>query len=65
MGIRILLVAGLLAAPLLVAAAEDPAVAMLNQRLVSLQADARTTDLAALVRLQAVQAIAVLAKAKR
>ena len=65
MGIRILLVAGLLAAPLLVAAAEDPAVAMLNQRLVSLQADARTTDLAALERLQAQQAIAVLAKAKR
>jgi len=65
MGIRILLVAGLLAAPLLVAAAEDPAVAMLNQRLVSLQADARTTDLAALERLQAQQAIAVLAKARR
>ncbi|KRG87090.1 OmpA family protein [Stenotrophomonas sp. CW117] len=65
MGIRILLVAGLLAVPLLATAAEDPAVAMLNQRLVTLQADARTTDLAALERLQAQQAIAVLAKARR
>ncbi|MBN8801246.1 MAG: hypothetical protein ABS96_28745 [Lysobacteraceae bacterium SCN 69-123] len=67
MGIRILLVAGLLAVPLLAtaAAAEDPAVAMLNQRLITLQADARTTDLAALERLQAQQAIVVLAKARR
>lgn len=66
MGIRTLLVAGLLAMPMLaVAASEDPAVAMLNQRLVALQADMRTADLAALERLQAQQAIAVLAKAKR
>ncbi|MQP77603.1 OmpA family protein [Stenotrophomonas sp. MYb238] len=66
MGIRTLLVAGLLAVPMLaVAATEDPAVAMLNQRLIALQADMRTADLAALERLQAQQAIAVLAKAKR
>ena len=66
MDIRTLLVAGLLAMPMLaVAATEDPAVAMLNQRLIALQADMRTTDLAALERLQAQQAIAVLAKAKR
>jgi len=66
MGIRTLLVAGLLAVPMLaVAASEDPAVAMLNQRLIALQADMRTADLAALERLQAQQAIAVLAKAKR
>ncbi len=66
MGIRTLLVAGLLAVPMLaVAASEDPAVAMLNQRLVALQADMRTADLAALERLQAQQAIAVLAKARR
>jgi len=65
MGIRTLLVAGLLAVPMLAAAAEDPAVAMLNQRLIALQADTRTADVAALERLQAQQAIAVLAKARR
>jgi len=67
MRIRNLFVLGLLAMPVLAvaAAAEDPAVAELNQRLVALQADLRTADLAAFERLQAQQAIDVLAKAKR
>ncbi len=56
---------GLLALPLTATAAEDPAVAALNQRLVALQADAQTADVAAYERLQAQQAVAVLAKAKR
>ncbi len=59
------MLAGLLALPLLAQAAEDPAVATFNQRLIALQADARTADVAAFERLQAQQAVAVLAKAKR
>jgi outer membrane protein OmpA-like peptidoglycan-associated protein len=65
MGIRNMLVAGLLALPLAAMAAEDPAVALLNQRLVALQADMRTADVAPFEKLQAQQAIAALAKAKR
>lgn len=65
MGIRNMLVAGLLAVPLAAMAAEDPAVALLNQRLVALQADMRTADVAPFEKLQAQQAIAALAKAKR
>lgn len=65
MVIRNFIVAGLLALPLLAMAAEDPAVASLNQRLVALQADMRTADVAAFEKLQAQQAIATLAKAKR
>ncbi len=65
MAIRNFIAAGLLALPLLAVAAEDPAVASLNQRLVALQADMRTADVAAFEKLQAQQAIATLAKAKR
>lgn len=65
MVIRNFIAAGLLALPLLAVAAEDPAVASLNQRLVALQADMRTADVAAFEKLQAQQAIATLAKAKR
>ena len=65
MRIRNLMIVGLLALPLLAVAAEDPAVAGLNQRLVALQADMRTADVAAFEKLQAQQAIAVLAKARR
>ncbi len=65
MVIRNFIVAGLLALPLLAVAAEDPAVASLNQRLVALQADMRTADVAAFEKLQAQQAIATLAKARR
>ena len=62
-----LLAAGLLALPMLAAAApvEDPAIAALNQRLTALQADMRTADVAAFERLQAQQAVAELAKARR
>ena len=63
--LRTLFVASVLALPLLAVAAEDPAVAVLNQRLIALQADMRTADVAAFERLQAQQAVAVLAKAKR
>ncbi len=65
MRMRHLIVAGLLALPLLAVAAEDPAVAGLNQRLVALQADMYTAEVAAYEKLQAQQAIANLAKAKR
>ncbi|WP_313318469.1 hypothetical protein [Stenotrophomonas sp.] len=65
MRFRHLIVAGLLAMPLLAVAAEDPAVAALNQRLVALQADMYTAEVAAYEKLQAQQAIAGLAKAKR
>jgi len=65
MRIRNLMVAGLLAVPLVAAAAEDPAVAVLNQRLVALQADMATAEVASYEKLQAQQAIANLAKAKR
>ena len=60
-----LLLAAGLALPLLVAAAEDPAVAQLNQRLLAIQANATTSELAPYERLQAQQAVAELAKAKR
>ncbi len=65
MRIRNLVVVGLLAIPLLALAAEDPAVASLNQRLLVLQADMATADVAPFEKLQAQQAIAALAKAKR
>ncbi|KRG66242.1 membrane protein [Stenotrophomonas humi] len=65
MFIRNLVMAGLLALPLMAVAAEDPAVASLSQRLVALQADMRTADAASFEKLQAQQAIAALAKAKR
>ncbi len=65
MRIRNLVVVGLLAMPMLVLAAEDPAVAGLNQRLLTLQADMATADVAPFEKLQAQQAIAALAKAKR
>lgn len=65
MFVRNLVMAGLLALPLMAVAAEDPAVGSLNQRLVALQADARTADAASFEKLQAQQAIAALAKAKR
>ena len=45
--LRTLFVASVLALPLLAVAAEDPAVAVLNQRLAALQADMRTADVAA------------------
>ncbi len=65
MRIRNLVVVGLLAMPMLALAAEDPAVAGLNQRLLTLQADMATADVAPFEKLQAQQAIAALAKAKR
>ncbi|MGH8088102.1 MAG: hypothetical protein ACREPC_07530, partial [Stenotrophomonas sp.] len=60
----LLLAAGLALAPL-AGAAEDPAVAQLTQRLMAIQANPDTTELAAYERLQAQQAVAELAKAKR
>ncbi len=65
MALRNLVVVGLLALPMAAVAAEDPAVAGLNQRLVVLQADMRTAEVAAYEKLQAQQAIGALAKAKR
>ena len=65
MRIRNLVVVGLLAMPMLALAAEDPAVGALNQRLLMLQADMATADVAPFEKLQAQQAIAALAKAKR
>lgn len=65
MRIRNLVVVGLLAVPLLALAAEDPAVSALSHRLMVLQADMATADVAAFEKLQAQQAIATLAKAKR
>jgi outer membrane protein OmpA-like peptidoglycan-associated protein len=65
MALRNLVVVGLLALPVAAVAAEDPAVAGLNQRLVALQADMRTAEVAAYEKLQAQQAIGALAKAKR
>ena len=65
MRIRNLVVVGLLAVPLLALAAEDPAVGALNHRLMVLQADMATADVASFEKLQAQQAIAALAKAKR
>ena len=60
----LLLTAGL-AMPLLATAAEDPAVAQLTQRLMSIQANPATAELAAYERLQAQQAVAALANSKR
>ena len=65
MRIRNLVVVGLLAMPLTALAAEDPAVAALSHRLMVLQADMATADVASFEKLQAQQAIAALAKAKR
>ncbi|WP_045770585.1 OmpA family protein [Xanthomonas albilineans] len=55
----------LLLAPLIAVAADDTELAVLNQRLVALQADPRTADVAAYERLQAQQALAAFANAKR
>ncbi|UKE46709.1 MULTISPECIES: OmpA family protein [Xanthomonas translucens group] len=55
----------LLVAPLAVFAADDPELAVLNQRLVALQADPLSADVAAYERLQAQQAVAAFAAAKR
>lgn len=60
-----LLLAASLALPLLALAAEDPAVAQLNQRLMAIQANPDAAQLGAFERLQAQQAVAELAKAKR
>ncbi|OEZ01767.1 MULTISPECIES: hypothetical protein [Stenotrophomonas] len=60
----LLLAAGLALSPLAFAA-EDPAVAQLTQRLMAIQANPDTNELAAFERLQAQQAIATLANAKR
>lgn len=61
----VLLLAASLALPLLAHAAEDPAVAQLSQRLMAIQANPDASQLAAFERLQAQQAVAELAKAKR
>ena len=58
-------IALLFALPMAAIAAEDPAVAALNQRLIALQANPQTANVAAYERLQARQALEVLAKAKR
>ncbi|AKK68993.1 OmpA family protein [Xanthomonas translucens] len=55
----------LLVAPLAVFAADDPELAVLNRRLVALQADPLSADVAAYERLQAQQAVAAFAAAKR
>lgn len=60
-----LVLAAGLALPLLAQAAEDPAVAQLTQRLMAMQANPDASQLAAFERLQAQQAVADLAKAKR
>ena len=60
-----LMLAAGLALPLLAQAAEDPAVAQLTQRLMAMQANPDASQLAAFERLQAQQAVADLAKAKR
>jgi outer membrane protein OmpA-like peptidoglycan-associated protein len=60
-----LVLAAGLALPLLAQAAEDPAVAQLTQRLMAIQANPDASQLAAFERLQAQQAVADLAKAKR
>ncbi len=62
---RMLLLALSLSLPFTSLAAEDPAVAQLNQRLLTIQANPDTAELAAFQRLQAQQAVADLAKAKR
>jgi len=65
MNVRNVMICALLALPLTAVAADDPAVATLNQRLTALQADMQLADVARFEKLQAQQAIAVLAKAKR
>lgn len=65
MNVRNVMIATLLALPLTAMAAEDPAVAVLNQRLTALQADMQLADVARFEKLQAQQAVAALAKAKR
>ncbi len=62
---RTWLLVALAASPIIALAADDPAVAQLNQRLAALQADPQTADAARYERLQAQQAIATLAQAKR
>lgn len=62
---RLILVAALLASPLLAVAADDPLVLQLNQRLMTLNANPDTSELAAFERVQAQQAIGTLAEAKR
>ncbi|MCD7099180.1 OmpA family protein [Stenotrophomonas sp. MMGLT7] len=59
------LLVALAASPAIALAADDPAVAQLTQRLGALQADPQTADAARYERLQAQQAIATLAQAKR
>jgi len=63
--VSLVLLAGALAAPALAVAADDPTVAQLGQRLLAIQANPDTTELAAYERLQAQQAIATLDNAKR
>lgn len=65
MAVRGWMLAGLLSLPLVAVAAEDPALAALNQRLVSLRASLPSPELAAYERLQAEQAIAAASTAKR
>ncbi len=65
MNVRNVMICALLALPLTAVAADDPAVAALNQRLTALQADMQLADVARFEKLQAQQAIAALAKAKR
>ncbi|WP_454832143.1 OmpA family protein [Pseudoxanthomonas wuyuanensis] len=62
---RALLLAVLLAVPAAGLAAESPEVIQLNQRLAALQADPDQAEAAAFEKLQAQQAIGVLAKARR
>ncbi len=64
-GMRRLALLALLLAPLGAMAADDPELAVLNQRLVALQADPLNADVAAYERLQAQQAVANFANAKR
>lgn len=64
-GLPSLLLAASLGLPLLAQAAEDPAVAQLTQRLMAIQANPDAAQLGAFERLQAQQAVAELAKAKR
>lgn len=61
---RVLIAAVLLLAVLPARSAERPEVAALNQRLATLQADPQLVEFAAYERLQAQQAVAVLAKAR-
>lgn len=62
---RLILLAGLMTTPLLAVAADDPLVLQLNQRLMSINANPETSELAAFERVQAQQAIGTLAEAKR